>query len=370
MEIGDIVRFLNTTGGGKVTRIEGQLAYVEDEDGFETPTLIRECVVVAAAPKEPTSKFEDFNSKPKTPDAPPSKYKAPAPETVRKSDELAPVEETPEGEKLTVMLAYEPRDIRQLQTTTYDAYLVNDSNYYLLFTYMTRSDDSHWTIRYAGRIEPGIQLYLGEVKREDLADMDRVAIQYVAYKEDKEFRLKSPGAMEARLDTTKFCRLHCFRENEYFTTPVIAVTVVKNDVIYKPLAVDAVSLETELKAKKRIDIPARRPLQKNTAGKSRPATSKNPNEPLVVDLHITELLDDLRGLSNADMLNCQIDEFRKVMDENLSNHGKKIVFIHGKGEGVLRQALMKELNYRYKKQKVQDASFKEYGYGATQVTIV
>ncbi|MDE6527988.1 MAG: Smr/MutS family protein, partial [Muribaculaceae bacterium] len=79
--------------------------------------------------------------------------------------------------------------------------------------------------------------------------------------------------------------------------------------------------------------------------------------------------DPTPGMSNADILNYQVDAFRKVMDENLRNHGKKIVFIHGKGEGVLRQALMKELNYRYKGNDVQDASFREYGYGATQVTI-
>jgi dsDNA-specific endonuclease/ATPase MutS2 len=90
---------------------------------------------------------------------------------------------------------------------------------------------------------------------------------------------------------------------------------------------------------------------------------------LVVDLHIGELLDNTRGMSNAEILNYQIDAFRKVMDANLRNAGKKIVFIHGKGEGVLRQALMKELNYRYKGHDVQDASFREYGYGATQITI-
>jgi len=88
-----------------------------------------------------------------------------------------------------------------------------------------------------------------------------------------------------------------------------------------------------------------------------------------VDLHIGALLDTTAGLSNADILNCQIDAFRKVMDENLRNKGQKIVFIHGKGEGVLRQALMKELTHRYKGNDVQDASFREYGYGATQVTI-
>lgn len=38
-KIGDTVRFLNTTGGGKITKIEGKMAYV-DEDGFETPVLL------------------------------------------------------------------------------------------------------------------------------------------------------------------------------------------------------------------------------------------------------------------------------------------------------------------------------------------
>ncbi|HCC52053.1 MAG TPA: DUF2027 domain-containing protein, partial [Porphyromonadaceae bacterium] len=49
---------------------------------------------------------------------------------------------------------------------------------------------------------------------------------------------------------------------------------------------------------------------------------------------------------------------------------QKIVFIHGKGEGVLRAALEKELKTTYKHQsRFQDASFREYGYGATMVVI-
>ena len=74
-------------------------------------------------------------------------------------------------------------------------------------------------------------------------------------------------------------------------------------------------------------------------------------------------------MSPAEILNYQIDRFREIMDANLKNFGQKIVFIHGKGEGVLRQGLLKELNHRYKGHDVQDASFQEYGFGATQVTI-
>ena len=74
-------------------------------------------------------------------------------------------------------------------------------------------------------------------------------------------------------------------------------------------------------------------------------------------------------MSAGDILNYQIDIFKKTLEQYKKKKGQKIVFIHGKGEGVLRQALIHELKYRYKQYTYQDASFKEYGYGATQVTI-
>ena len=49
--------------------------------------------------------------------------------------------------------------------------------------------------------------------------------------------------------------------------------------------------------------------------------------------------------------------------------GQKIVFIHGKGEGTLRRAILDELRTKYKEYSSQDASFREYGFGATMVTI-
>ena len=47
IKIGDKIRFLNTTGGGIVRSFKGKdQVLVEDEDGFEVPALLRECVVV------------------------------------------------------------------------------------------------------------------------------------------------------------------------------------------------------------------------------------------------------------------------------------------------------------------------------------
>ena len=336
-----------------VRRIEGNIAYV-DEDGFETPTLLRECVVVASAASAP-------RTAPATP-AKPAAASSPvtAPKEVTPQPEIV-IEETPEGEKLNVVLAYEAANLKRLNDTTFDTYIVNDSNYYLYFTYMTRADEAkEWTLRYAGMVEPNIQLFIEEIAGSDLTAMDRVAVQCIAYKEGKEFKMKSPVAVETALDTTKFFKLHCFKPNPYFEHDVIALDIVKDDVALRRMVIDSGRLEEGLKAKKAVDRPTRRPVQKH-----------QPKKPglLEIDLHISELVDSTAGLSPADMLNLQIDEFRKVMDANLKNKGLKIVFIHGKGEGVLRNALMKELNHRYKGHQVQDASFREYGFGATQVTI-
>ena len=99
-----------------------------------------------------------------------------------------------------------------------------------------------------------------------------------------------------------------------------------------------------------------------------------------IDLHIDALLDDTtgmgnaemlnyHGMGNAEMLNYQLDVFRKTMEEYKRNTGQKIVFIHGKGDGVLRKALLDELKRKYRTCLSQDASFREYGYGATMVII-
>lgn len=362
-KVGDIVRFLSSTGGGKIVSIEGNIAHVEEEDGFETPVLLKELVVVTPAGEVSASR-DAFGGTAQAAQRKEAERRSKfVPTQMPEVEEDAPkIEETPGGDRINLVLGFQPVEIKHLTTTTYEAYLVNDSNYYLYFTFLSRADgDSGWTTRFAGIVEPNIQLFLEELDRERAGRLDRIAVQYVAFKRDKEFQLKAPVAVERQMDTTKFFKLHCFRDNPYFDTPVIAVDIVRNDIPQRPMVLDSSSLEDAMKQKRREDSrPLRQPVKRREVRK---------DGPLVVDLHSGELLDTTRGMSAADILNYQVDTFRKTMDANLRNTGMKIVFIHGKGEGVLRQALMKELNYRYKGHDVQDASFREYGYGATQVTI-
>lgn len=99
------------------------------------------------------------------------------------------------------------------------------------------------------------------------------------------------------------------------------------------------------------------------------AHKKNKDEILEIDLHAHEVLDTTSGLSAANIKDYQMQVFNKTMQEHIDEKGKRIVFIHGKGDGVLRKAIIDELKYRYKTCDYQDASFQQYGFGATMVTI-
>ena len=252
--------------------------------------------------------------------------------------------------------------MKHLNTTTFFPVLVNDSNYFLYFTYMTRGDDTTWSTRSHGIIEPNFQLQLDEFGHNDLNQMTHIAVQLIAFKQDRHFALKNPVLVDQRLDVTKFFKLHCFHTNEYFDTPVLAIDIVRNDLPARQLVIDSSELEQAMRAKKN----ERHPERKKPG--SKPQQTRR-DEIIVQDLHIAELLDNLTGLSHSDMLNYQIDKFNEVMRAHQNHLGQRIVFIHGKGEGVLRRAILEELKRHYPTCEVQDASFKEYGFGATQVTI-
>lgn len=92
-------------------------------------------------------------------------------------------------------------------------------------------------------------------------------------------------------------------------------------------------------------------------------------EVVEIDLHAHALLDSTDGLSATEIKDYQMNVFRETMELYRRDKGRRIVFIHGNGDGVLRKAILTELKYTYKNCRHQDASFQQYGFGATMVTI-
>ena len=386
MKIGDKVRFLSEVGGGRVSGFQGKnIVLVEDEDGFDIPMAINDVVVIdsddysstrvvegkasvggtnkaatATEPQKPVRQYDDDDYDP-----------ADRPITFKN-----PVEERKGGDSLSAYLAFVPIDILEMTKTRFEVYLVNDCNYHLYFS-LYAAEGNGWKMKFTGEVEPNTKLFVEEFGRDSLQEMERLSVQLIAYKRHKPFLLKNPVNVQLRIDPVKFYKLHTFCENDFFEQHALIYTIVENDKPVRPLVVDAKQLKEEMYNNKS-DGGQTSKSSDNTyvrrydnGKKGNPFLPKRPkgDEPVVVDLHANELLETTHGMSAGDILNYQLDVFRRTLADYSGKKGQKLVFIHGKGEGVLRQALIHELTYRYKSYTYQDASFQEYGYGATQVTI-
>lgn len=396
MKIGDKVRFLSETGGGRVVGFQGKnIVLVEDADGFDIPFPVNEVVVIDNDDYSSTRVMENKLDQHK-PDGRSIKAQLKDSQDIDDNDVedddpslgfVAKPQERKGGDLLSVYLAYVPEDIREMTKTRFETYIVNDSNYYVHYLYMV-AEGASWQLRSSGEVEPNTKLYIEEFGREQLNDLSRVGIQLLAYKRDKSFMLKPSVDVQFRIDPVKFYKLHTFHENDFFETPAILHTVIENDRVTRPLVIDAKQLKEEMynsnddarehqkscisarqtgKTAPRRDELVRR--YDKTQSKSRPVNQRLRDDKIVVDLHANALLETTTGMSASDILDYQLDVFRRTIEQYKTKKGQKLIFIHGKGEGVLRQSIIHELNYKYKQYPYQDASFQEYGYGATQVTI-
>ena len=229
MKIGDKVRFLSEVGGGKVAGFQGKnIVLVEDEDGFQVPMRLTEVVVVGDEDYDTRHVVEVKSDK--------RKMKS---DEVDEEKELEPAdkpitfkakpEERKGGDKLSAFLAFVPMNVKELMETRFETYLVNDSNYYLRYTYLT-AEGTAWQVRAEGEIEPNTKEFIEEFGREDLNEFEHCCIQFIAYKRDKHFLLKSPVNADVRMDPVKFYKLHAFRENPFFEQPALIYTLIENDI--------------------------------------------------------------------------------------------------------------------------------------------
>ena len=355
LKIGDTVRFLNAVGGGKIVKIDtaAKLVYVEDEDGFEIPVLPQECVVVNNVK---SNNFPTHEPEAETRSGNPLQAKDILPKEMPTPVLKTPIYETAEGDVPKTFLAFVPNNIKALQTTDYECILVNDSNYYLAYNLVSVQDGKFHSLA-AGWLDPNMQDVLADVEKAELNKWEYLRMQTILFKKGKAYNGQSVLDIDIRIDLVKFYKLHSFIESDYFDelAMLIDLQAWKNK-----LRMEQIS-EAEIKEAM---THKEQPIRKKHF-QPKPAA----NDILEVDLHINQLLDTTAGMNNADMLAYQMEVFHKTLAENARFKGKKIVFIHGKGEGVLRKEIEQALKKRYPRYTYQDASFKEYGFGATMVTI-
>lgn len=342
VKVNDIVRFLNEKGGGRVTRIKDKYVYVLTDEGFEIPLLHNQLVVVGHVPEN-------------TLKTPPVKQNT----DFQVSYNFVEREESFE---LDPMLENSNLQVTDLNNELFLAivnvesnmqfYLINTGTYYIYF-HAGAVLSSNYVVLDNGRLEPGIQTLLLETPLSKAVDYDHITIQALFFHPNQGERV--PAIDRTLKASYRLAYNAIYTENDFFDEPACIVNLLENKSIIndlKPIS------EKELLAKEKTDD------DKSARFKKRPAPVT-----VEVDLHIEQLLDTWSGMNNHEIVTYQLGHFRKELESAIKNKVSRIIFIHGVGNGSLKLQLRKQLDDLYPFLIYQDASYAEYGFGATMVIL-
>lgn len=120
------------------------------------------------------------------------------------------------------------------------------------------------------------------------------------------------------------------------------------------------------------DVLAER-MQRKLAGRPAKAgkTPKKQEDQGVaeVDLHLHEIVDNEASLQPEERLSYQLAYFERSLEAAIRDGKRKLIVIHGVGEGVLREEVRRILQF-YDGVQFHDADMRRYGVGATEVLIL
>ncbi|MCI5054732.1 MAG: Smr/MutS family protein [Flavobacteriales bacterium] len=130
-----------------------------------------------------------------------------------------------------------------------------------------------------------------------------------------------------------------------------AYQVPTNEVILsKPMTIDRTEIKDVNPVVKAKQIPERKPKRSHYEE---------------IDLHLHNLVSYESNLSNSEKLFIQLEALRDKLEKCIKNKTKSLIVVHGIGKGVLKAEVRKVLSDYHL--EYFDASYRDYGRGATQV---
>jgi hypothetical protein len=233
-------------------------------------------------------------------------------------------------------------------------YLVNDSNFTVLYRYVHIKSAGFETVKH-GTVQSNSRLLLESIVQSDLSELPEYGFQLICFQKH-ENEWFEPIIKRFKVNPVKFYKETSFHPNHFFKKNALVLQISRN------ILTTEIDKLTEDDFKKLVQEKEEKPEPE------KPVWNKT-DDTVEIDLHINELIDKSEGLSNSEILEIQKERIESEMKLAIQTNVKKIVFIHGVGQGVLKQEVINLLKNKFKKYYFQDASFKEYGYGATMVIL-
>jgi hypothetical protein len=326
---GDRVRFLDDVGGGIVKYLSGkEIAMVETQEGFEIPVSVKKLVKVSETPENVT------RQNPKT--------VKPAAEKTEKSSPPASDQNISE----TLFLGIVPVNPFSIALSDFYVYLVNDTSWHMMFV-MSEEQTGNLHLMASKIMEPLTKMKIATLTQSQISKAV-FRISLLPFRKDPyPYRPSADALLDLR--QYAFYKQKIFQENDFFESPAVLISV------YSQKAEN--SNEPDLRAKDLTDLT-----------EEKKKTPKFP-ETEEVDLHIENLVENPGSLTPSEILNIQMARFTTALEGAILARQKRIIFIHGVGNGRLKYEIRKTLDEKYSHLRYQDASYQEYGFGATMVIL-
>ncbi|MDN4164368.1 DUF2027 domain-containing protein [Cytophagales bacterium LB-30] len=314
MNIGDKVRLLHGNEQGFVTRIlDAQTVEIEIEEGFRIPVLRRELVIVA---KEEGVYFRNEAS-----DSP-------------KENPILSKQVQEEG----IFLGFKAYREDELEV-----YLINQTSFELVFSASEAAGNLHQGLA-AGTVQPGKHVRLTERKTSQFESWPNLLLRVIRH----------PLAPAAALPIIEK-NMH-FKAANFYKAKRKSAALGGEAYIFK--VDDQVAAFDVHKLKESM-------MEGNEQSVSAPIPVKRPDK--TIDLHIEKLQSEPVGKNKA--LEIQLQHFETTLDQAIASGMDEITFIHGVGNGVLRDAIHKKLSKNPRVAFFKDSQKDKFGYGATLVHI-
>jgi len=365
--IGDKVKFLDEIGGGIIVEIvDENLVMVEGGDGFPVPCMISQLIHEGGfeesfrKEEEPELKMEVENEQETT------EHKMEVenePETVehniqtgkevRKDEDQSGKGLSVKEEQPGIYFAFVPQESDMGLIT--NLYLINISTYHILFHLGKEMPDGIKNMD-KDDLAPGEKVHLGYLP--DWMENENMKIKYqLLFFKEGTYTYKEPDVGIITMVQEKLDNPGSYVENSFFTEKAVLLIISQENEGRGSREKSHISRYKEKPENSSLDLK-KKSHQKHEKQKSEE-----------IDLHIENIVDDHKDLSAREILKIQMDRFEVSLEGAIRNRQKRIIYIHGTGAGKLKYQIRKTLDDKYKRLRYQDASFLEFGYGATLVLL-
>ncbi len=230
---GDIVRFLNEKGEGKVTRIIKDIAYVLIEDGFEIPVSTKELVLIEkSSDDENILRFET--------DTAVMNYNYIEKYEQAWSENLINTEETSEPITNDIYMAFKINH----DNNDLELFVINDSIYDFNYCLFYRLVNEYKFVD-ANVLESGTKIYTTDIEKDILPQLSAIYVQGILYQKNENSKGKVIEK-ELKISTLNLLNNKHFIENDFFDEPAFLLSIIQSEKNKEKLKIEKIQTDIEI----------------------------------------------------------------------------------------------------------------------------